>query len=66
MIVIHWNYLYKEFKDNFIWEWANKATQKPEEITEDEYSGYKFEQLFTTDQLNSTRFKETIILDKPQ
>jgi hypothetical protein len=35
-------------------------------MTEDEYSGYHFEQLFKTNQPNTTRFKENIPLEKPQ
>jgi hypothetical protein len=35
-------------------------------MTEDEYSGYKFEELFTSDQPNTTRREEKIPFEKPQ
>jgi hypothetical protein len=45
---------------------ANKATKLVENMTQDEYSGYKFEDLFTTDQPNTTRLQEHTPIEKPQ
>jgi hypothetical protein len=61
-----WKLLVVRIKGQFYLSLANKATKRAEDITEDEYSGYHFEQLFTTDQPNTTRFKEKIPLEKPQ
>jgi hypothetical protein len=61
-----WKLLVVRIKGQFYLSLANRATKKSEDMTEDEYSGYKFEQLFTTDQPNTTRFKEEIPLQKPQ
>ncbi|CAF1259763.1 unnamed protein product [Adineta ricciae] len=61
-----WKLLVVRIKGQFYLAIANKATRHVENMTEDEYSGYKFEQLFTTQQPNTTRFEEQIPLDKPQ
>jgi hypothetical protein len=61
-----WKLLVLRIKGQFYLSIANKASKKAEEMTEDEYSGYHFEQLFTTKQPNTTRFKENIPLENPQ
>jgi hypothetical protein len=61
-----WKLLVVRIKGQFYLALANRATKRVEDMTEDEYSGYHFEQLFTTDQPNTTRFKEKIPLEKPQ
>ncbi|CAF0868442.1 unnamed protein product [Adineta ricciae] len=61
-----WKLLVVRIKGQFYLAIANKAKRHVENMTEDEYSGYKFEQLFTTQQPNTTRFEEQIPLDKPQ
>jgi hypothetical protein len=61
-----WKLLVLRIKGQFYLALANKASKKSEDMTEDEYSGYHFEQLFTTKQPNTTRFKENIPLENPQ
>ena len=61
-----WKLLVLRIKGQLYLALANKASKKAEEMTEDEYSGYNFEQLFTTNQPNSTRLKEKIPLENPQ
>lgn len=61
-----WKLLVLRIKGQFYLAIANQASKKVEEMTEDEYSGYHFEQLFTTKQPNTTRFKESIPLENPQ
>jgi hypothetical protein len=61
-----WKLLVVRIKGQFYLAMANRATQSAEQITEDEYSGYRFESLFTSDQPNSTRLKDTIPLEQPQ
>ncbi|CAF1048697.1 unnamed protein product [Adineta steineri] len=61
-----WKLLVVRIKGQFHLALANKATRHVENMTEDEYSGYKFEELFTTKQPNSTRFQEEIPIKKPQ
>ena len=61
-----WKLLVVRIKGQFYLSLANKQTKRVEDMTKDEYSGYKFENLFTTDQPNTTRFNEQIPLEKPQ
>ncbi|UJR38564.1 hypothetical protein I4U23_031230 [Adineta vaga] len=61
-----WKLLVVRIKGQFYLAIANKATKHVESMTEDEYSGYKFEQLFTTEQPNTTRMQEQIPIEKPQ
>lgn len=61
-----WKLLVCRIKGQFYMAIANKATKQLDDMTEDEYSGYHFEQLFTTQQPNTTRFEHDIPLRKPQ
>jgi len=61
-----WKLLVIRIKGQFYLALANKQTKNVEDMTQDEYSGYHFEQLFTTDQPNTTRFKDKIPLEKAQ
>jgi hypothetical protein len=61
-----WKLLVVRIKGQFYLSLANRQTKRVEDMTQDEYSGYKFEDLFTTDQPNTTRFQEKIPLEKPQ
>lgn len=61
-----WKLLVIRIKGQFYLALANRQTKSPEDMTIDEYSGFKFESLFTSDQPNTTRLKETIPLENPQ
>ena len=61
-----WKLLVVRIKGQFYLSLANKASKKVEEMTEDEYSGYHFEQLLTSNQPNTTRMKDQIPLEHPQ
>jgi hypothetical protein len=61
-----WKLLVIRIKGQFYLAMANKATKLVENMTQDEYSGYKFEDLFTTDQPNTTRLQEHTPIKKPQ
>lgn len=61
-----WKLLVIRMKGQFYLALANQKTKSVEDMTEDEYGGYKFEDLFTTDQPNTTRFQENIPLENPQ
>ncbi|CAF3014200.1 unnamed protein product [Rotaria sp. Silwood2] len=61
-----WKLLVIRMKGQFYLALANKETKLVEDMTMDQYSGYKFEALFTTDQPNTSRFEEKIPLEKPQ
>ncbi|CAF3597111.1 unnamed protein product [Rotaria socialis] len=61
-----WKLLVVRIKGQFYLALANRQTKSAEDITIDEYSGYKFEALFTSDQPNTTRLTEKIPLEKPQ
>ena len=61
-----WKLLVVRVKGQFYLSLANKASKKAEEMTEDEYSGYHFEQLITSNQPNTTRMKDQIPLENPQ
>ncbi|CAF0805567.1 unnamed protein product [Rotaria sordida] len=61
-----WKLLVIRIKGQFYLALANKKTKSVEDMTLDEYSGYKFQALFTTDQPNTTRFEEKTPLENPQ
>ena len=61
-----WKLLVVRIKGQFYLALANRATKRVEDMTQDEYSGYCFEALFTTKQPNTTRHKVDIPLQKPQ
>ncbi|CAF0871791.1 unnamed protein product [Rotaria sp. Silwood1] len=61
-----WKLLVIRIKGQFYLALANKETKSVENMSIDEYSGYKFEDLFTTNQPNTTRLEEKIPLEKPQ
>ena len=61
-----WKLLVTRINSQFYLALANQKQNKPEEFTQDEYSGFRFEQLFTTDQPNTTRHRTPPTLDKPQ
>ncbi|CAF3829330.1 unnamed protein product [Rotaria magnacalcarata] len=61
-----WKLLVVRIKGQFYLALANRQTKSAEDITIDEYSGYKFEALFTSDQPNTTRLTEKVPLEKPQ
>ncbi len=61
-----WKLLVVRIKGQFYSAMANKARRHVENITEEQYSGYKFEDLFTSEQPNNTRFEEKTPLKNPQ
>ena len=61
-----WKLLVVRMKGQYYLALANRGSKDPEEMTEDEYSGYRFESMFASDQPNTTRLKEQIPLEHPQ
>ena len=61
-----WKLLVVRLKGQFFMALANRETKCAAQLTEDEYSGYRFESLFTSAQPNSSRLSPSVPLQRPQ
>lgn len=61
-----WKLLITRINSQFYLALANQQIKKPEDFTPDDFSGFRFEQLFISDQPNTTRQTHPTTLEKPQ